>query len=114
MIEILHRHSLSIAFLGALFVFFVIFSSDEDDILQLSGYTMGTTFQLQFVGIPENFSRARIQGDITEILERLDRQVFSTYAEQSELSRFNRSPVGPTGKGFEGNAGSIFTGKRDQ
>ena len=94
MIEILRRHSLSIAFLSALFVFLLFFSADDDDILQLSGYTMGTTFQLQFIGMPENFSRARIQSDITDILERLDRRIFSTYAEQSELSRFNRSPVG--------------------
>jgi len=94
MIEILRRHGLSIAFFGALFAFFVFFTSEDDDILQLSGYTMGTTFRLQFIGVPDNFSRAKIQGDVTEILERLDRQVFSTYSERSELSRFNRSPVG--------------------
>lgn len=94
MIDILRRYGFSIAFLGALFVFFVFFSSDDEDILQLSGYTMGTTFQLQFIGAPDNFGRAKIQSDVTGILERLDRQIFSTYEEQSELSRFNRSPVG--------------------
>jgi thiamine biosynthesis lipoprotein len=88
----LRRYGISIALFGVLLL--VFFAGAEDEIQQLSGYTMGTTFQLQFVGMPENFGRAKIQSDISALLDRFDRQVFSTYAEQSELSRFNRSPIG--------------------
>jgi thiamine biosynthesis lipoprotein len=93
MIEILRRYGIAIAFFSVLLML-LFFTSEEDEIQQLAGYTMGTTFQLQFVGMPENFGRTKIQNDISALLDRLDRQVFSTYAEQSELSRFNRSPIG--------------------
>ena len=94
MIGILHRFGIPLVVSGALLLLRLFAADEADEIQQLSGYTMGTTYQLQYVGLPENFSRAKVQSDVSALLERLDRQVFSTYAEQSELSRFNRSPVG--------------------
>jgi thiamine biosynthesis lipoprotein len=81
-------------FVVMLLVSVLLSNESEGDILQLSGYTMGTTFQLQFVGIPTNFSQVQIQQDVTFLLERIDKQLFSTYEPTSELSRFNQSPVG--------------------
>ena len=94
MMEILRRYSFSIAIAVAILGYLAFFSGQDDEILQLSGYTMGTTFRLQFVGLPRELDRNRIQQEITTLLERLDRQVFSTYSETSELSRLNKSPVG--------------------
>lgn len=94
MIGLFKRYSFSIAFVGALAFFFFVVNSEDDDILQLSGYTMGTTFRLQFIGIPDNAGVNQIEDDVARLLERLDREIFSTYAEQSELSTFNRAPIG--------------------
>lgn len=91
---ILRRHSLSIAFVVSIFAVLIVLSERDNEIQQLSGYTMGTTYKLQFVDPPANVTTTQIQQDISQLLNRLDRQVFSTYEEQSELSRFNRAPVG--------------------
>ncbi|MFM1896913.1 MAG: hypothetical protein RLZZ385_1987 [Pseudomonadota bacterium] len=93
MIEHLRRHAFSIAFVGVLFAFFFIRPLNDSELLQLSGYTMGTSYRLQLVELPRGVTREQLQQQVAELLERLDRQVFSTYAEQSELSRFNGAPV---------------------
>ena len=91
--DILRRHAFSIAFVGILFAFFFARPLDQSDILQFSGYTMGTTYRLQLVELPAGITREDLQEQVVAMLERLDRQVFSTYAEQSELSRFNGAAV---------------------
>lgn len=88
--EILRNHSFSVAFLAILFGFVFLFGDDEAQIQRLSGYTMGTTYQLQLVELPPDLSREEISGDVTSILHKLDTEIFSTYAANSELSRFNR------------------------
>lgn len=93
MIELLRRHSFSIVFLVILFVFIFLSTGGEDDIQQLSGYTMGTTFQLQLVDMPERMEPEVIATEVTALLAELDTGVFSTYAPDSELSRFNRHGV---------------------
>ena len=60
----------------------------------LDGYTMGTRYHLQLVGVPEGLSRESLVTEIDDLLRYLDREVFSTYVQESELSRFNRHPVG--------------------
>lgn len=75
---------------GLLLLLFFL-SQNKSDIQQISGYTMGTSYQIQLVDIPENLTLNGIQQDINEILVRLDRGIFSTYAPDSEVSRFNRS-----------------------
>ncbi|MCY4266185.1 MAG: FAD:protein FMN transferase [Gammaproteobacteria bacterium] len=60
----------------------------------LDGYTMGTRYHLQLAGVPEGLSRESLVTEIDDLLRYLDREVFSTYVQESELSRFNRHPVG--------------------
>ncbi|MCG8414750.1 MAG: FAD:protein FMN transferase [Pseudomonadales bacterium] len=92
--EILRRHSFSITFLVLLLGFVLLSGGGEDELESLSGFTMGTGFNVQLVEIPSGFSRERLAAEIGALLQRLDREVFSTYAPDSELSRFNRHPVG--------------------
>ena len=93
MIELLRRHVVSISFL-AIFLVFVFLSRDgEGDIQQLSGYTMGTTYELQIVDMPEGIAPEQIAAEVTALLAELDTGIFSTYAADSELSRFNRHAV---------------------
>jgi thiamine biosynthesis lipoprotein len=93
MTEILRRHAFSITFI-ALFLGFVFFSGGDDgQIERLSGLTMGTSYEIQLVDVPENLSLDSIAESVQEKLNRLDREIFSTYAPDSELSRFNRHPV---------------------
>lgn len=94
MTGILRRHAFSITFVAILVAFVLLSSSDEGEILRLTGYTMGTTYDLQLVDIPEQYTLAEISDSVDAMLARLDRQLFSTYAKDSELSRFNRHPVG--------------------
>lgn len=93
MIELLRRHSFSITFLVILFVFVFISTDGEGDIQQLSGYTMGTTYQLQIVDMPTQKTPELVADEIAALLSDLDAGIFSTYAPDSELSRFNRHDV---------------------
>ena len=63
-------------------------------IRQASGLTMGTSWSAQWVVPPWRGDAAGIPAEIESLLERLDRQVFSTWAAGSELSRLNVQPVG--------------------
>ena len=92
--EILRRHSFSLTFVLVLFSFVFLFGSDDSEIESLTGYTMGTTFEVQLVGIPASITRERLAEEISSLLAKLDREIFSTYAPDSELSRFNRHSVG--------------------
>jgi len=94
MTGLLRRYALSLGLVCAVAVLYLATSGRDGDLLQFTGYTMGTTYRLQVVENPDSLTPARIQEDLSELLNRLDRQVFSTYAEQSELSRFNRGPIG--------------------
>ena len=93
MIEILRRHSFSITFLVILVVFVFLSRDGEDDIHQLSGYTMGTTYQIQIVDMPNRVSSEDLAAEVSALLTELDTGIFSTYAAESELSRFNRHAV---------------------
>ncbi len=94
MIEILRRHTFSITFVVILFVYFVFEGRNNNDLLVLNGFTMGTTYQVQLVEMPSSTTREELSLAISDLLERLDREIFSTYAADSELSRFNRHSVG--------------------
>jgi len=93
MIEILRRHSFSITFLVILIAFVFLSTDGDDDIQQLSGYTMGTTYQIQIVDMPDDFPAEVIANQVSALLMHLDTGVFSTYAVDSELSQFNRHGV---------------------
>ncbi|MFT4862549.1 MAG: thiamine biosynthesis lipoprotein [Pseudohongiellaceae bacterium] len=93
MIDMLRRHPFSLAFVAALFGFFYLSSSDDRKIEQFSGLTMGTSYQLQLAHIPPQLSLSEIEIVVTELLFKMDKLIFSTYAEDSELSRLNRHPL---------------------
>lgn len=92
--EILRQHSFSITFVVVVFGYFLVFAGDDSEIQQLSGFTMGTSYQIQLVKIPAGHSWEQIAGEVNELLTELDSGMFSTYAADSELSRFNRYRVG--------------------
>ncbi|MEX2132432.1 MAG: FAD:protein FMN transferase [Pseudohongiellaceae bacterium] len=92
--DILRRHSFSIAFVALLFAFFFTRPGEDNGLLQLSGNTMGTTFHLQFVTLPEGVTREDVRQQVAALLQRMDRELFSTYAADSELSRFNAAAAG--------------------
>ena len=94
MIEILRRHTFSITFVVILFAYFIFEDRNNSDLLVLNGFTMGTTYQVQLVEMPGSVTREELSSSINALLERLDREIFSTYAANSELSRFNRHSVG--------------------
>ena len=94
MTEILRRHAFSVASIALLLAFVFFYSSDESEIVRFSGYTMGTTYEVQVVEVESEALQQEIPRYVFELLGRLDKEVFSTYAPESELSRFNRHPVG--------------------
>lgn len=91
--ELLKRHSFSaiflVLFLGSVF----LFSGADDDIQRLNGFTMGTSYEIQIVDMPEVISAEQVALDISDLLTQLDTEIFSTYAADSELSRFNRHGI---------------------
>ena len=73
--------------------FLILFTGASGEIQQFSGYTMGTTYRIQIVDMPDELSSDEIAADISALLLELDTGKFSTYAVNSELSRFNRQAV---------------------
>ena len=63
-------------------------------IYQLTGVTMGTQYQILISGFPDSVPDNELAAGIEQRLLRIDRELMSTYAPESELSRFNRSEPG--------------------
>jgi len=61
---------------------------------EMRGGTMGTSYSIKFVGLPQALALEQLSQDIATLLNRLDREQMSTYAPDSELSRINASAVG--------------------
>ncbi|MBT5718357.1 MAG: hypothetical protein HOI69_02275, partial [Gammaproteobacteria bacterium] len=93
MIELLKHHSFSATFLVLFLSFVFFFGSDGEEIQRLNGFTMGTSYQVQIVDMPNDISAENLAADISDLLSELDTGIFSTYARNSELSRFNRHGV---------------------
>ncbi|MEQ8409167.1 MAG: FAD:protein FMN transferase [Gammaproteobacteria bacterium] len=96
---ILRRHAFSITF-AALVLGYLLFSGSDSgesgksgEIVRFSGYTMGTSYDVQVVDLPETITLDHASAAVADLLQRLDREIFSTYAPESELSRFNALPV---------------------
>ena len=87
------RHGYLITFLVLLFAGILVLVRSSGGIQQLRGYTMGTTYRIQIVDMPAALSSAEIAADVSALLLALDTEIFSTYAANSELSRFNRAPL---------------------
>lgn len=79
---------------GLLLAFGLIWFAGSGTIREASGRTMGTSWSAQWVVPPWQDQSPGLTADFESLLERLDRQVFSTYAAESELSRLNSQPVG--------------------
>jgi thiamine biosynthesis lipoprotein len=61
-------------------------------VASLTGPTMGTTYHIKYWGAGAD-SPPKVKGAIDRLLAEFDRQM-STYRDDSELSRFNKSPAG--------------------
>lgn len=75
-----------------LMIFFVFL--DRVCLVKFDGLTMGTSYSVTISG---NFSQSEIapvEDNVAEVLRRLDRELFSTYALNSELAQFNRRAIG--------------------
>jgi len=55
---------------------------------EISGPTMGTTWRIKIVDMPDGVDRSRLAAAVADILEIVNRQM-STYRPESEISRFN-------------------------
>ena len=90
--KLLRRYTSTAIFLTFLFGS-VLYFVGSDDILQLNGLTMGTSYQVQIVDMPGDIEAEDLAVDISGLLRQLDAEIFSTYASNSELSRFNRHGI---------------------
>ncbi len=79
---------------GLLLACGLVWFAGSGTIREASGRTMGTTWSAQWVVPPWHDRSPGLTAEFDSLLERLDRQVFSTYAAESELSRLNSHPVG--------------------
>ena len=90
--KLLRRYTSTVIFLTFL-LGSVLYFVGSDDILQLNGLTMGTSYQVQIVDMPVDIEAEDLAVDISGLLRQLDTETFSTYASNSELSRFNRHGI---------------------
>jgi len=78
---------------GGLLVVFLLLSGgcSTDPAIAISGHTMGTTYNVKVVsvGVDADALKAKIDMELVRI-----NHLMSTYEPDSELSRFNRAPVG--------------------
>ena len=58
--------------------------------LELTGLTMGTTYSVKIVSVPDSVDTADLHREIARLLEKLE-NAMSTYIADSDLSRFNIS-----------------------
>lgn len=63
-------------------------------LFELTGRTMGTTYSIKLVEFPEGLTPEYFSESIDTLLYRLDKELMSTYAPDSELSQLNAAEVG--------------------
>ena len=82
--------------LGILLACFIVLgvNKEQKSLYQFSGYTMGTSYDIQFVASPSSADAQLAESKVAALLRRLDREVFSTYSKNSELTALNETPVG--------------------
>lgn len=92
--HLIRRFRYTLTFL-ALFLAWVWLRPDpEPAVYRLQGQTMGTTYSLQLWEFPQTPDREIFASRIQQQLDRLDKELMSLYAEDSQLSRFNRAEPG--------------------
>ncbi len=82
--------------LGILLACFIVvgFNKEQKSLYRFSGYTMGTSYDIQFIASSSSVNAQLAENEVAALLRRLDREVFSTYSESSELTALNQTPVG--------------------
>lgn len=58
----------------------------------LNGATMGTTYSIKLYNVPSDMDAEQLHQEVDDLLENINGSM-STYLSESELSRFNRSPL---------------------
>jgi thiamine biosynthesis lipoprotein len=91
LMAVFQRYGLSILLLLVLLVLWLSRSPSDAVIHELSGATMGTSYSIKLLELPSVLSPDEFVEQISALLHKLDREQMSTYASDSELSRFNRS-----------------------
>jgi len=90
----LQRFRYTLTFLALFFAWMLLRPEPTPSTYQLDGRTMGTSYRIQLWEFPEEVDENELAEQIQRLLDRLDRELMSTYAADSELSRFNRSAPG--------------------
>lgn len=67
--------------------------SKQSNITNLQGRTMGTTYHVSYIPVEGTPQSQQIQSQLDQLLATVNQQM-STYIDDSEISTFNRSPVG--------------------
>jgi len=93
-LKYLRRFSFTLAFMGLFLAWLWLGPESPAEVYQLDGNTMGTRYSVLVAGFPEAVSDSELAEGIEQRLYRIDRELMSTYAPDSELSRFNRFGVG--------------------
>jgi FAD:protein FMN transferase len=75
------------------FLFLLTGCTPAAEVWRFEGFTMGTSYHVTVVDAPAGLGRATLQSDVDRVLARID-DTMSTWREDSEISRFNRAPVG--------------------
>ncbi|MGM0633944.1 MAG: FAD:protein FMN transferase, partial [Pseudomonadota bacterium] len=89
--KLLKRFRYTLIFL-ILFLAWTWLGPDADrEVYQLQGQTMGTTYSIRLWQFPDSPGREEFAARIQEQLDRLDRELMSLYADESQVSRFNRA-----------------------
>lgn len=91
--NIFKRYSFSIVLVIVIIYGFFFSFEDDGELLKISGFTMGTSYEIQFVVKSEKMIKEKIDTKVSGLLQELDREVFSTYSPVSELSRLNQFPI---------------------
>lgn len=93
-LKYLRRYSFTLAFLTLFLAWMWLRPEQPGQVYQLNGETMGTWYSVLVTEFPDTLSDNELAQGIEQHLYRIDRELMSTYAPDSELSRFNRAPVG--------------------
>ena len=94
MIANTRHHSLTALGLMVMFALVLLAFKEDKERLSLEGLTMGTSYKIQLLEVPGEEDPGVLADKVQTILSRLDREIFSTYAPNSELSRLNNHAVG--------------------
>lgn len=92
--HLIRRFRYTLIFLGLFLAWVWLRPDSEPTVYQLQGQTMGTTYSVRLWAFPETPDRETFASRIQEQLDRLDRELMSLYAEESQISRFNRAEPG--------------------